>query len=178
MKKSALLEEIIELKEELTHYKEQGKEVKALQSENEQLKKKVAMLERQIGTMSDAKKLLDDNLKTHRAREKIASNHNSILDAFYKVNKGYKRLMLDFIPQIEKLQDDVKMLTDEFLIPIDSELHPDFLDGKDERVKAYDERKKALFDFQMAQIERRPSAEIEEARNNLMRLIDKAENAA
>lgn len=185
MKKAALLQEIIDLKQEIEYLKEensdskrQADEIKQLKKENEELKRSNTTLKHQIDTMSDAKRLLDDNLKTHRAREKIVRNHNSVLDAFYQVNKGYKRLMMDFIPQLEKLQDDVRTLSDEFLIPIDSEVFPDFLDGKDERVKAYEERKKALFDYQMAQIERRPSAEIEEARNNLMRLIDKAENAA
>ena len=164
----------MELKDELTYFKDQDKEIKGLKCENEQLKRNVSLLERQIATMSDAKRLLDDNLKTHRAREKIASNHNAIMDALFHVNKGYKRLFIDFMPLLEKLQEDVITLSDEFTIPIDTEKYPHFIDGKDARVKAYEERKKAKFDYQVAQIERKPPEEIEEARRNLNRLIEEA----
>ncbi|MCX6074513.1 MAG: hypothetical protein NTY39_09365 [Campylobacterales bacterium] len=167
MKKTELLQEILELKDELTYFKDQDKEIKGL-------KRTVLLLERQIATMSDAKTLLDDNLKTHRAREKIAGNHNAIMDALFHVNKGYKRLFIDFMPLLEKLQEDVITLSDEFTIPIDTEKYPHFIDGKDARVKAYEERKKAKFDYQVAQIERKPPEEIEEARRNLNRLIEEA----
>lgn len=177
-----MLQEICKLKDEIEYLRGENKdsdnEIEQLKKQNDDLKRSNKIMEHQIASMSDAKKLLDDNLKTHRAREKIACSHNAILEALYRVNKDYKRLFVDFIPLLEKIQEDVHTLSDEFLIPIDAELYPSFLEGRDTRVIAYEERKKALFDYQMAQIERKPSEEIEEARRNLIRLIEEAENVA
>lgn len=177
-----MLQEICKLKDEIEYLCGENKdfihEIEQLKKQNDELKRSNKIMKHKIASMSDAKKLLDDNLKTHRAREKIACSHSAILEALYRVNKDYKRLFVDFIPLLEKIQEDVHALSDEFLIPIDSELYPSFLEGKDTRIKAYEERKKALFDYQMAQIERKPSEEIEEARRKLLHLIEESEKVA
>ncbi len=151
MKKEKLLQEITELKEVIEQneidikdylemYELSREELKTVKGHNESLEREVKKLNARMDAMVDQKALYEDNQKYRKARQNIVMNHNSTLDALYRVESGYKRLMDEFMPFISKYKEDIVLLSDEFLIPIDREISPCLLERKSERIMAYDER--------------------------------------
>lgn len=115
-------------------------DLKALQQENTTLKKDICKLQDKIKEMSDAESLYNELSKYREARTRIAINHNNVLEALHRVKTQHKKMMSEFDPWVAKFTEHVCILADEFLIPIDMATNKEFLNGKEERVKAYEER--------------------------------------
>lgn len=112
-------------------------DLKALQQENATLKKDICKLQDKIKEMSDAESLYNELSKYREARTRIAINHNNVLEALHRVKTQHKKMMSEFDPWVAKFTEHVRILADEFLIPIDMATNKEFLNGKEERVKEY-----------------------------------------
>lgn len=123
MGKKKLLSKIAELEENIHDYEEayakECKSVESLQKENIELRRKIDALNAQIRTMGDAKKLFDEVKRWRDARNLIATNHNNVWDALTSAKARYKFMLEGLEPYFEKLENDIRALSDEFLIPFD-----------------------------------------------------------